>query len=125
MKRALARTHLSAESVIRDAASLIDDVVTDIRNRGFTREQAFTQAATELGIPLRRAKKLAYGEIHKIAADEYRTIQRRFARHLDAEAKHLTSRMEAVKQRRQNLDAIKNGPTGLELDATENRRPSP
>lgn len=121
MRRPLSRTHYSVESLIRDAASLIDDVVTDIRNRGFTREQAFAQAAVELGLPLNRAKKLAYGELQKIAAEEYRAIQRRFEKHLDAEAKHLNTRMEAVKKRRQDLDAIKNGTVGMDLYLTEGR----
>lgn len=89
---------------VTEAASLVDDAVTSIRNRGFTREHAVKQAAQSLGVPESRAKALLYGKVFAVAAEEYRSIKARFLAHLDAEAEYLSQRAEAARMRRREME---------------------
>ena len=83
----------------RIAAELVDDTVTAIRNRGHTRRYALRIAARELGIRLRRARSLLYGDPVTLLDAELAEIRAAFLRHLDAEAEHLAARSAAARER--------------------------
>jgi hypothetical protein len=83
--------------------SLLDQVVTDYRNRGHTRTIATEEAARALGITPRRAKSLLYGEAFKVQTEEYRAIKEKYLDHLDAEAANLAARFQAIMEKRQQL----------------------
>lgn len=89
---------------LREAMGLFDDVVTDIRNRGYTRENALTRAAAFFGLPVGRGKKLAYGQATSISDGERETIRRRYLDHLDEEAAHYAQRLEAAKAKRRQME---------------------
>jgi hypothetical protein len=56
-------------------------------------------AAMELGIRLRRARSLLYGDPVTLLDAELIAIRVAFLRHLDAEAAHLAARLAAVRER--------------------------
>ncbi len=91
--------HYSDDNAVRHAAELIDDTVTAIRNRGYTRETALRLAAMELGVRIRRAKALLYGDPVALTGDELAAIRAAYMRHLDAEAEHLAARSAAARER--------------------------
>lgn len=97
-------SHNFASDIVRDAAALIDDAVTALRNRGHTREHAVRQAALFFGLPESRAKGLLYGKVFALAAEEYRAIKARFLDHLDAEADYLAARSQAARARRKQME---------------------
>jgi hypothetical protein len=99
MERALAWPDSSKTDPARRAAELVDDTVTAIRNRGHTREHALRVAAHVLGIRFRRARALVYGDPVSLFDEELASIQAAYLRHLDAEAEHLTARLNAVRER--------------------------
>lgn len=92
-------SHYSDDNASRHAAELLDDVVTAIRNRGYTRETALRLAAMELGVRIRRAKALLYGDPVALTDDELAAIRAAYMRHLDTEAAHLAARSAAARER--------------------------
>lgn len=94
----------SVNNLLREAAELIDDAVTMVRNRGYTREKAIDQASVSLGMSKRRVKSFLYGEAICIAIDEYQKLKDRFLDHLDNEADHLAQRSAAVRLRRKQME---------------------
>jgi G:T-mismatch repair DNA endonuclease (very short patch repair protein) len=99
METALAWPQLSKTDAARRAAELVDDTVTDIRNRGHTREHALRLAATVLGLRFRRARALLYGDPVALHDEELARIRAAFLHHLDSEAEHLTARSAAARAR--------------------------
>lgn len=102
METALAWPQLSKPAktdAARHAAELVDDTVTDIRNRGHTREHALRLAASILGLRFRRARALLYGDPVALHDEELARIRTAFLRHLDIEADHLTARSAAARAR--------------------------
>lgn len=97
-------SHFSLRNDTRQASLLVDEVVNHFVNRGNTRERAVVMAARALGLTDRKAKKLLYGEICAVVADEYREMRRRFLEHLDDEARHLAERHIAVWARRRQME---------------------
>ena len=89
---------------VREVAELIDDVVTAIRNRGYTRERAMKQAALELGMTHRRVRSLTWGEAWRVTAEEHAAIRARFLDFLDREAEQLAARSEAARARRRQME---------------------
>lgn len=106
-----------------EAGRLVDEAVTHIRNRGYTRERAILEVANSLGLQPHRAKKLAYNEVDTLDTDEYLTILFRFQGHLDAEAQNLASRLASIKKRRRQLES-QHASTGRGMGAAEDRGPS-
>ena len=100
----MAWTHNSVNDPVRRAAEMVDEAVTDYRNRGYTREHAVEQAALALDLPKRRIKALLYGEAFSIAADEYHRIRNRFLAHLDEQADHLARRSAEARARRKQME---------------------
>ena len=89
----------------RCAAELVDDTVTAIRNRGHTRQFALRLAAAELGLGLRRARALLYGDPVALPDTELARIRSAFLAHLDAEAAHLAARSVAIRERHRRMAA--------------------
>ena len=104
MERILAWTDLTKDPA-RLAAELVDDAVTAIRNRGHTRQYALRLAAAELGLGLRRARALLYGDPVALPDTELVRIRAAFLAHLDAEAAHLAARTAATRERLQRMRA--------------------
>jgi hypothetical protein len=104
METSLAWPHNSDAEKARRAASLLDETVTAYRNRGHTREHALRVAARTLGLRLRRAKALVYGEPVMVADDELARIRAAFITHLEAEADHLAARSAAARERRRRME---------------------
>lgn len=77
---------------IREAETIVSDVVTDIRNRGHRTPHAFEQAALTLGLSRRKVRELFYGEAGAIAREALETMRRLFLAHLDDEAEHAMRR---------------------------------
>lgn len=84
--------------------ALLDEMVSDVRNRGFTRESALTQVAEWCGIRRRRAKKLVYGEAEVRSERERRAILDGRIRHLQREAELYQERLERVRAELNQLD---------------------
>jgi hypothetical protein len=99
MEFALPRSDFSKPDPARLAAELVDDTVTTIRNRGHTRQHALRVAARVLGLRVRRARSLLYGEPVALLDDELSRIRAAFLAHLDAEAAHLADRSAAARER--------------------------
>lgn len=95
----LSKSGAAKTDAARSAAELVDDTVTDIRNRGHTREHALHVAASVLGLRYRRARALLYGDPVALHDDELARIRAAFRRHLDIEAEHLTARTAAARER--------------------------
>jgi hypothetical protein len=90
----------------RRAAELLDDAVSHYRNRGHTRATALGMAAKALGVTLRRAKGLVYGEPVAIDKDELDAIRAAFLDHLDEEAETLSQRLQDIRERRQRMSSL-------------------
>lgn len=89
---------------IREAESIVDEVVTDYRNRGHRTPYAIKQAAQALGTSAWKAKALFYGEAGAICLDMLREMRLRFEAHLDAEAAHALERAAAKTARREQME---------------------
>lgn len=83
---------------------MVDEVVTDYRNRGHRTPHAIEQAAATLGTSARKARELLYGEAGAIARDVLRDMRARFVAHLDAEAAHAMERAAAKTARREEME---------------------
>jgi hypothetical protein len=99
MERTVAWSNNSHNDRTRRAALLVDDTVTHIRNRGYSRGHALRLAAQELGLRLRRARALLYGDPVVVLDDELARIRAAFLRHLEAEAQDLALRSAASRER--------------------------
>lgn len=100
----MTRSHNSLSDPLREAMGLFDEAVTDIRNQGYTRENALTRAAARFGLTLGRARKLLYGEASAISDHEREAIRRRYLDHLDEQAAHYEQRLESAKARRRQME---------------------
>jgi hypothetical protein len=98
MERAVAWTEESNDTT-RCAALLVDDAVTSIRNRGYTRKTALALAAEELGLRIRRVRALLYGDPVVVLDDELARIRAAFLQHLEADANDLAARSAAARER--------------------------
>jgi urease accessory protein UreE len=103
METALTWPNCSKADPARQAAELVDETVTAIRNRGHTRQYALHLAARELGLRFRRARSLLYGDPVNLPDDELARIQAAYLAHLDAEAAHLAERSAAARERLRRL----------------------
>lgn len=104
MSETMTWSKLSITDTLGDVMSLLDQVVTDYRNRGHSRAVATEQAALALGITPRRVKSLLYGEAFKVTREEYRAIKAQYMKHLDAEAESLSARFQAVMAKRLQME---------------------
>lgn len=101
----MTRTLLSlTDDPIRKSASLLDEAVTDIRNRGYTRDTALSHAAGIFGLTASRIKKLVYGEIVAVSEAEREAIRRQYREHLARQADYHATQLEAAKTRLQQMD---------------------
>ena len=103
METSVAWPHNSSRDRSRDAALLLDDAVTSIRNRGHTREHALRLVAQEFGLRFRRARALLYGDPVVLLDAELKRIRTAFLDHLDAEAEDLAARSAAARERRRRM----------------------
>lgn len=99
MEQILAWPKDSKADPARQAAEFVDDTVTAIRNRGHTRQHAVRLAALELGLRLRRARSLLYGDPVTLPDAELERIRAAFIEHLDREAQQLAARSAAARAR--------------------------
>lgn len=97
MQEAMAHTH---DCEIRKIAEMADEVVTAIRNRGHTREQAVTAAAERLGMRVSRVRDFIYGRVFSTNREERAAARARYLAFLDDEADQLMRRSEEVRARR-------------------------
>lgn len=86
-------------------SALLDEMVTDVRNRGYTRASALVQVADWCGLRVRRAKKLVYGEVEVRSERERRAILDGRIRHLQREAELYRERLERVRAELTQLDS--------------------
>jgi hypothetical protein len=105
MEQILTWPNDSNPDLARQAAVLVDDTVTAIRNRGHTRQHALRLAALELGLRFRRARSLLYGDPVALLDAELADIRAAFLAHLDAEAAHLSARSAAARERLRRMRA--------------------
>jgi hypothetical protein len=96
---------LRPPDLARAAAEIADDVVTAVRNRGFTRRQAVDVAAAELDTSPRRVRALLWGEPIRVFRAEYDRLCDRFAAHLEAEAQRHDKRAAALRERLRSMAA--------------------
>src|ERR1700692_4786213 len=89
---------------LREAASLLDEAVTDIRNRGYTRDTALSHAAGIFGLTASRVKKFIYGEVVAVSEAEREAIRRQYREHLARQADYHAAQLEAAKARLQQMD---------------------
>ena len=87
-----------------EIARLLDDAVTDIRNRGYTREGALSRAAEWFGVTVGRAKRMVYGEAYSVTEAERAAIRRRYLDHLDEQARYYEAKLDAAKARRRQME---------------------
>lgn len=76
---------------VEGASSLVRRAIIARRTRGHKNETAIEDAALGLGITVRRAKSLLYGEVFKVAAGEYRRLLHRWRADIDQQAAELTA----------------------------------
>jgi hypothetical protein len=74
-----------------DAATLVRRSILARRMRGHKNESAIEDAAYGLGLTVRRAKSLLYGEVFKVAGDEYKRLLHRWRADIDQQAAELTA----------------------------------
>lgn len=89
---------------IREAESIVDEVVTDYRNRGHRTPHAIEQAARTLGTSVWKAKALFYGEAGSICRDMLSEMRMRLIAHVGAEAARATERAAAKTAQREALE---------------------
>jgi hypothetical protein len=116
MEATMPKSHYSVTDAVRDAARLVDDAITNIRNRGYTREQAIAQVAERFGLPATRVKKLAYGEAYSITEDEYISIIDNFLKHLENEEEFLAAGSRAARERRAKMEVERGANAGWGMD---------
>lgn len=83
----------------RDAAAIIDECVTVLRNRGHTRQAAARDAAVWLNTSFRRVQSLLFGEPVRVDDAELTELRAAYARLLDDEARDLERRMALTRAR--------------------------
>ena len=105
METTLTWPNCSNPDPARQAAALVDDTVTAIRNRGHTRRYALHLAALELGLRFRRARSLLYGDPVTLLDEELAAIRAAYLAHLDAEASQLAARSAAARERLRRMQA--------------------
>lgn len=101
MGATMARTHDCDTSEI---ATMADDIVTAIRNRGFTREQAVADAARYLGMRASRVRDFLYGRVFATSSEERAAARARYLAFLDDEAEQLMRRAEEARARRRAVE---------------------
>lgn len=83
---------------------MLDQAVSDVRNRGYTRAQAVEDRSTWFGIAKHKLHKLIYGDVVPLSDAEARLIHERYVAHLKEEADHYTRRLEAARTRLNQLE---------------------
>lgn len=91
------------ENPVRNAAEIVDDAVTVLRNRGYSRQTAAREAAQWLGTSLRRVQSLLFGEPVRVNTDELADLRANYMRLLDDEARDLDRRAAQTRARIQEL----------------------
>jgi hypothetical protein len=87
-------------------ASWIDDVVTLIRNRGFTRERAVHEVAARFGMSLGRVQNAAYGRpIIVRDNNELARLRSRYDAALAEEEAFLLAKRKALRAKRAQINA--------------------
>ena len=99
----MARSQLS-ETGARQAALWLDEIVSDYRNQGHTRERAIDFAAAFVGLTARRVKAVLYGEPCAFLDVEESALKRRYLAHLDSQAAHHQAKYQALRERRRQLE---------------------
>lgn len=99
----MGRSNFSPDDTLRLASGLFDEMVTDVRNRGTTKELAVLDRSTFCGISLRWAKKLLYGELGRISPNKSAIIQRRFLEHLDDQMAYHETEKQKLRLRLQQM----------------------
>lgn len=97
----MAHTHDCDTSEI---ATMADDIVTAIRNRGHTREQAIADAAGYLGMKASRVRDFIYGRVFATSREERAAARARYLAFLDDEAEQLMRRAEEARVRRRAME---------------------
>lgn len=103
------------------AASLVRRAILARRSRGHKNEFAIEDAAYGLGLTVRRAKSLLYGEVFKVAGDEYRRLLRRWRADIDQQAAELTA-MTIKMEKEADLEWSAEYQLSLPLDAPSSAR---
>jgi hypothetical protein len=90
----------------RLVAGWIDEIVTLIRNRGFTREHAVHEAAARFGMSLGRVQNATYGRPITIRdQQELLRLRSRYAAALAEEDSFLLARRRALRAKRALINA--------------------
>lgn len=100
----MARPQMFGTNPDREFMSLVTEVVTNWRNRGFTRERAKVLAAEELDLRLRRVQAVEKHDPIVVAVAEYDAAKRRYRDHLKSQEDHLMEKLEAVRAKSRQLD---------------------
>jgi hypothetical protein len=103
------------EVYVRSASEIVDDSVTLLRNRGYTRQTAARECAAWLGTTARRVQALLFGEPVRVDAEEYAELRANYIRLLDDEAQDLERRAAKMRMKLQELRGTQDAeiPTSL------------
>lgn len=88
----------------REAASMVDEVYRDYRNRGLRADHALEQTALNFQISKRRVRSFLEGEFPALIIDEWIELRRRFLAHLDNEAEFAMKRANERLTRRRAME---------------------
>lgn len=80
-----------------------EEAVTNVSNRGHTRERAIRMVAEEFGLPLGRVQKAVYDKLVRVPLEEYQEVKRRYLLHLDTEAARLREKARDLQAKRERL----------------------
>lgn len=80
---------VSVSGDVEHAGRLVRDAVQARRRAGQKNEMAIAEAADALGLSERRARGLLYGEVFKLAAEEFRRLRYRWQADVDKQTADL------------------------------------
>ncbi len=90
---------MSRQNFFLTPEQMLDQAVSDVRNRGYTRAQAMDDRSSWFGIARHKLHKLIYGDVVPLSEAEARIIHERYVAHLRDERDHYAKRLEATKAR--------------------------
>ena len=88
---------------LRVAREMVDQVVTDLRNHGFTRERVIGDVAALLGVSPRRVQAFLKNEVFSLTAAEFQQIRAAYRAHLEAQVDYHLERAERARAEAQKL----------------------